>query len=73
LGSWIGGFAFSPILAALFLGIGVGAIWQVIVEVVSLLRSYSERDGTPLISWMNLAGFVVGIAIMYLTAFLVKF
>jgi len=73
LGSWIGGFAFSPILAVLFLGIGVGAIWQVIVEVVSLLSSYSKRDGTPLISWMNLAGFVVGIAIMYLTAFLVKF
>ncbi|MES0359634.1 MAG: ZIP family metal transporter [Anaerolineales bacterium] len=73
LGSWIGGFAFSPILAVLFLGIGVGAIWQVIVEVVSLLRSYSKRDGTPFISWMNLGGFVVGIAIMYLTAFLVKF
>jgi zinc transporter ZupT len=73
LGSWIGGFAFSPILAVLFLGIGVGAIWQVIVEVVSLLSSYSKRDGTPLVSWMNLAGFVVGIAIMYLTAFLVKF
>jgi hypothetical protein len=73
LGSWIGGFAFSPILAVLFLGIGVGAIWQVIVEVVSLLSSYSKRDGTPLVSWMNLAGFVGGIAIMYLTAFLVKF
>jgi len=73
LGSWIGGFAFSPILAVLFLGIGVGAIWQVIVEVMSLLSSYSKRDGTPLVSWMNLAGFVVGIAIMYLTAFLVKF
>jgi ZIP family zinc transporter len=73
LGSWIGGFAFSPILAAVFLGIGLGAIWQVIVEVVSLLRTYSERDGTPFVSWMNLAGFVAGLAIMYLTAFLVKF
>lgn len=73
LGSWIGGFAFSPLLVALFLGIAVGAIWQVIVEVVSLLRNYGERDGTPLVSWMNLAGFVAGLAIMYLTAFLVKF
>lgn len=73
LGSWIGGFAFSPFLVALFLGIAVGAIWQVIVEVVNLLRNYADQDGTPLISWMNLAGFVVGIAIMYLTAFLVKF
>jgi zinc transporter ZupT len=73
LGSWIGGFAFSPFLAALFLGIAVGAIWQVIVEVVNLLRNYADHDGTPLISWMNLAGFVAGLAIMYLTAFLVKF
>ncbi len=73
LGSWIGGFAFSPILVALFLGIAVGAIWQVIVEVLALLRNYADQDGTPLISWMNLAGFVAGLAIMYLTAFLVKF
>jgi ZIP family zinc transporter len=72
-GAWIGGFAFSPFLTALFLGIAVGAIWQVIVEVAGLLRNYAEQDGTPLVSWMNLAGFVIGIAIMYLTAFLVKF
>jgi zinc transporter ZupT len=73
LGTWIGGFAFSPLLAAIFLGIGVGAIWQVIVEVVGLLRRNAERDGTPLVSWMNLGGFLVGIGIMYLTAFMVKF
>ncbi len=73
LGSWIGGFAFSPFLATLFLGIALGAIWQVIFEVVALLRNYAERDETPLISWVNLAGFMAGLAIMYLTAFLVKF
>lgn len=73
LGTWIGGFAFSPLLAAVFLGIAVGAIWQVIVEVVGLLRRYAEREGTPLVSWTNLGGFLVGIGIMYLTALLVKF
>jgi hypothetical protein len=73
LGSWIGGFAFSPLFAAIFLGIGIGAIWQVIVEVVSLLRSYAQRDGTQLFSWINLSGFLTGLAIMYVTAFLVKF
>lgn len=73
LGSWIGGFAFSPLFAALFLGIGLGAIWQVIVEVISLLRNYAQREETSLFSWMNLVGFVAGLAIMYLTAFLVKF
>jgi zinc transporter ZupT len=73
LGAWFGGFAFSPVLATLFLGIGLGAIWQVIVEVVNLLRGYAERQGEPLFSWLNVAGFTLGIAVMYLTAFLVKF
>jgi zinc transporter ZupT len=73
LGTWVGGFAFSPLLATLFLGIGVGAIWQVIVEVGGLLRRYAEMENTPLASWVNLAGFLVGIAVMYITAFLVKF
>ena len=73
LGAWVGGFAFSPLLAALFLGIGLGAIWQVIVEVVALLRGYASRENTPLFSWMNVIGFLAGIAVMYLTAFLVKF
>ena len=73
LGAWIGGFAFSPLLATLFLGIGVGAIWQVIVDVTRLLQGYAEREGMPLASWYNVGGFLLGLAFMYLTAFLVKF
>jgi zinc transporter, ZIP family len=73
LGTWIGGFAYSPLLSLLFLGIGVGAIWQVIVEVGKLLRRYADVDGTALTTWANVVGFLAGIAIMYLTAFLVKF
>lgn len=73
LGSWVGGFAFSPILAAVFFGVGLGAIWQVIVEVVNLLRKSAQREGTSLFSWINLVGFLTGLGIMYLTAFLVKF
>ncbi len=73
LGAWLGGFVFSPLLATIFLGIGVGAIWQVIYEVGRLLRNYAEAEKTALASWTNLAGFVTGIGIMYLTAFLVKF
>ena len=71
-GTWIGGFAFSPILATIFLGLGAGAIWQVIVEVGRLLQRDSRREGTPLVSWFNLGGFLLGLAIMYFTAFLVK-
>lgn len=72
-GAWIGGFAFSPVLASVFLGIGVGAIWQVIVEVTSLLRGFAARMETPLVSWTNLLSFLIGWLVMYLTAFLVSF
>ena len=56
----------------LFLGMGVGAIWQVIVEVGRLLQSYARRDDTSLAAWPNVAGFALGLAVMYLTALLVK-
>ena len=72
LGTWIGGFAFSPLLASIFLGMGVGAIWQVIVEVTALLKGYAEREGASLYSWLNVGGFLAGLAIMYLTALLVN-
>jgi hypothetical protein len=73
LGTWIGSFAFNPILATAFLAIGVGAILQVVWEVGKLVSRGSTQIGQTLISWSNLAGFFLGIAVMYLTAFLVKF
>lgn len=71
-GTLIGGFAYSPLLTVIFLGIGVGAIWQVIVEVGRMLDRTADKAGESLINWVNIAGLVVGFAIMYLTAFLVK-
>jgi len=73
LGTWIGGFAFNPVLATVFLAIGVGAILQVVWEVGRLVARDSERLGQPLINWVNLGGLVAGLAIMYFTAFMVKF
>ena len=73
LGTWIGGFSFSPLLGTLFLGIGLGAIWQVIVEVTGLLRRFAAQENTSWVSLMNLAGFILGLAVMYFTAFLVLF
>jgi zinc transporter ZupT len=73
LGTWIGGFAYSPLLAVIFLGIGVGAIFQVIVEVGRLLLRDAERAGESAVNWLNVGGLAVGIALMYATAFLVKF
>lgn len=73
IGTWVGGFAFDPVLATIFLAIGVGAILQVVWEVGKLVFRDSLRLGQPVINAVNFSGFVVGIAIMYFTAFLVKF
>jgi zinc transporter ZupT len=73
LGTWIGGFAFNPFLATLFLSIGAGAILQVIWEVSKLLLREAQRTTQPALSWLNFGGLTAGILVMYLTAFLVKF
>lgn len=72
-GTWLGGFAFNPVLATLFLAVGLGAILQVVWEVGKLVADHSTRMDEPLYHWVNLSGFFVGIAVMYFTAFLVKF
>ncbi len=73
LGTLIGGFAYSPLLAVLFLGVGTGAIWQVIYEVGLIMRRNAERNETALVDWVSVGGLLLGIGIMYLTAFLTKF
>ncbi|MGB7342085.1 MAG: hypothetical protein WBC91_24530 [Phototrophicaceae bacterium] len=73
LGTWLGGFAFNPVLATVFLAIGIGAILQVIWEVGKLIVRDSDRLNINTLNWLNLGGLVLGIVIMYLTAFLVKF
>ncbi|WP_419879525.1 ZIP family metal transporter [Brevibacillus centrosporus] len=73
IGTWIGGFAFSPILATLFLGIGAGAIIQVIYVIARHLLKESNESKLPSVSWLNVASMFAGIVIMYSTAFLVKF
>lgn len=66
LGGWIGGFAFSPTLGAFFLAIGVGAILQVDWEIASMVREHA-RLGTA----TNILGFLLGLAIMYVTDLLI--
>ena len=73
LGTWIGGFAFNPVLATLFLAIGVGAILQVVWEVGKLVAKDSAKIERPTMNWTNLTGFVIGAGLMYFTAFMVKF
>lgn len=73
LGTWFGGFAFDPVLATIFLAIGIGAILQVVWEVGKLVVRDSDALGLARVNWVNLAGVFAGIAIMYFTAFMVKF
>ncbi len=72
-GTWLGSFAFDPVLATIFLAIGVGAILQVVWEVGKLVARDYTRLNQSFINWTTLAGAAAGIAIMYFTAFLVKF
>jgi len=67
LGTWIGGFSYSPVWAAFFLAIGVGAILQVIYELTWLLV---KRQEVALASAYNLSGFLLGLGIMYGTGLL---
>ena len=73
LGTWFGGFIYSPILGALFLGIGAGAILQVIYVITKMLINDHKKHLEPTVSWLNLSGFTIGLLIMYLTAFFVKY
>lgn len=73
IGAWIGGFVSSPLMGAVFLAIGVGAILQVIWEVGALIVRDARRHSESALNWLNLLGLLAGIAIMYLTAILVKF
>lgn len=73
LGTWIGGFAFNPVLSTVFLAIGLGAIVQVVWEVGQLVVRNTARLGLPVAGWSNFGGFTAGVALMYFTAFMVKF
>ena len=72
-GVWYGGFSFNPVLATAFLAVGVGAILQVVWEVGKMVVRDTKRLEQPLVNWFNLGGLTGGLALMYFTAFLVKF
>jgi zinc transporter, ZIP family len=67
LGSWIGGYSSSDVLAALFFAIAAGAAFQVVVEVG---RYVARTAPGGLRSGYAIGGFVAGIAAMYATGIL---
>lgn len=72
-GVWIGVFSFSPHWAAVFFGIGAGAIVQVVISIdryVSTRRN--AHDNRSRFNRTSMAGYCSGIAIMYGTALLIS-
>jgi zinc transporter, ZIP family len=64
LGAWLGGYASSDVLAALFFAIAAGAAFQVVVEVG---RYVARQAPGGLRSSYAIGGFLAGVAAMYLT------
>lgn len=72
IGTWIGGFVFNDTLAALFFGIGAGAIVQVIYVISKMIIREAQKYGRPAVSWVNLGSLTLGIVLMYVTALFVS-
>jgi zinc transporter ZupT len=70
LGAWLGGFVYSPVWSVLFLAIGVGAIAQVVVQILRQMARGSAPSRV-LASGPVLAGLFAGFAVMYITGMLV--
>ncbi len=70
LGTWIAGFAYSSLLATIFLAIAVGALMLVIYEVGQMLLQGAAESKMPALSMLNMGGLTAGIAVMYLTGLL---
>jgi zinc transporter, ZIP family len=76
-GAWIGGFLYSPIATIIFLSIGAGAIFQVVYSIGSwVLRSVDNNNNDKnkkivTVNIFTIAGFAIGMIIMYVTGLLV--
>lgn len=74
LGAWIGGFAYSPVAAIVFLSVGIGAIFQVAYAVLAWTRSIGAGGKGGAYAFPGApaaAGIALGMAVMYLTSILV--
>jgi zinc transporter, ZIP family len=69
LGCWMGGFSYSDIASALFLGIGAGAIFQVVWSIGTQMMKTNEGN---LFHLSNAVGLMLGMAVMWGTALLVS-
>jgi ZIP family zinc transporter len=70
-GAWIGGFLYSPLAAVIFLSVGAGAIFQVVYSITSWISHTSSPNRKSLINASTIAGFAIGMLIMYTTGLLI--
>jgi zinc transporter ZupT len=68
LGAWLGAVAFNASIVSFLLGVGVGAIAQVVVQLAPHMRDQQGRY----IHVLSAAGLVAGFAVLYVTALLVS-
>lgn len=68
LGTWLGGFIYSDLWAAIFLSVGAGAIFQVVYEIA---RAPGREGPGWLLSPAGFAGLMLGLLVMYGTGLLV--
>ncbi|MDP8911492.1 MAG: ZIP family metal transporter [Actinomycetota bacterium] len=67
LGAWIGATAFNASVAGFLLGVGAGAI----VQVVQLLVPFVRDDAGRFLHAASVAGVLAGVSVMYVTGLLV--
>ena len=68
-GAWIGGYTPSPFLAVLFLGIGAGAIFEVIYEIAKLIQKDTSKQAFPVTVF---SGVLTGMLLLWVTGLLIK-
>ncbi len=68
VGAFVGASAYNPEVAAFLIGIGIGAIVQVIVQLVPVLRDGTGRALYP----ASVGGILAGVAVLYVTGLLIS-
>jgi ZIP family zinc transporter len=69
IGTWLGALSPSATLAVFFLGVGAGAIFQVVFEIAKMLQRDDAKEPRPMLVF---SGIMAGMLVMYVTGLLVK-